>query len=162
MSQQVNHTETYTIKDLADEFHVTARTLRHYEQEGLISPAREGTARVYSTGDRARLAWILRGKRVGFSLAEIAEMLALYDLGDGREKQRKVTLQKCRTRITALEAQRNDIDATIRELAGFVALLDRIEYDATSKEWVDPNTGDAARHHLVQVTRHGAILNSAK
>lgn len=162
MPQHSGDQDTFTIKDLADEFHVTARTLRHYEQEGLISPAREGTARVYSSGDRARLAWILRGKRVGFSLAEISEMLALYDLGDGRETQRQVTLQKCRTRITALEAQRDDIDATIRELSGFVSLLDRIEYDAKSREWVDPSTGDAARHHLVQVTRHGAVLNSAK
>ena len=69
----------YSIGEMCDEFGVTARALRFYEDEGLIAPERRGHARLYSERDRARLAWILRGKRVGFSLAEIREMLDLYD-----------------------------------------------------------------------------------
>ena len=75
---------TYTITQLCDEFGVTARALRFYEDEGLISPQRIGLSRVYSWRDRARLAWILRGKRVGFSLSDIREMIDLYDVDDDR------------------------------------------------------------------------------
>jgi DNA-binding transcriptional MerR regulator len=115
--------ETYTISDLSEEFDVTARALRFYEDEGLIAPERRGTARIYSHRDRARLAWILRGKRVGFSLGEIKEMIDLYDVGDGRRVQRQVTLERCLDRIRLLENQKHDIDAHIAELQQFVALL---------------------------------------
>ena len=115
----------FTITDMAAEFGVTPRALRFYEDEGLIAPDRRGTARIYSHRDRARLAWILRGKRVGFSLAEIREMIDLYDIGDGRNTQRAVTVARCRARIEALEAQKRDIDAAIAELDQFVQLLDQ-------------------------------------
>lgn len=115
--------DAFSISDLCAEFGVTPRALRFYEDEGLISPERRGTQRIYSHADRARLAWILRGKRVGFSLAEIKEMIDLYDVGEGRRVQKQVTLERCRDRIELLENQKRDIDAHIAELQQFVELL---------------------------------------
>src|ERR1044072_8118716 len=115
--------EHFSISDLCSEFGVTARALRFYEDEGLIGPERRGTQRIYSHRDRARLAWILRGKRVGFSLGKIKEMIDLYDIGDGRKVQRQVTLERCLDRIRLLENQKHDIDAHIAELNQFVDML---------------------------------------
>ena len=114
----------YAIGAMCEDFAVTARALRFYEDEQLIAPERRGTQRLYSDRDRARLAWILRGKRVGFSLSEIREMLDLYDLGDQRQTQRIVTLERCRARIETLQRQREDIDATIAELHEFIGVLE--------------------------------------
>jgi DNA-binding transcriptional MerR regulator len=122
--EAVREDETFTITDLAAEFGVTPRAIRFYEGEGLIEPARQGQNRVYSRRDRARLAWILRGKNVGFSLAEIKEILDLYHAGDGRVRQRERTLELCRRQIGVLTNQRNDIDATLAELQEFVAVVE--------------------------------------
>ena len=117
----------YSISDLSAEFDVTARALRFYEDEGLIAPARHGLTRVYSKRDRARLAWIVRAKNVGFSLGEIKELIDLYDLNDGRVEQRRVTVARCRERIDQLSAQRADIDAAIAELTQFVEQIEVLD-----------------------------------
>lgn len=120
MLQQKTH---HSIGELCDEFGVTARALRFYEDEELISPERRGTQRLYTDRDRARLAWILRGKRVGLSLAEIKELLDLYDIGDGRRMQRLKTVEICQARVDKMKQQQVDIEATIKELESFIDLV---------------------------------------
>jgi DNA-binding transcriptional MerR regulator len=119
----LQHKTHYSIGELCDEFDVTARALRFYEDEALIAPERRGTQRLYTDRDRARLAWILRGKRVGLSHDDIKDMLDLYDVGDGRETQRLKTIERCQGQVDRLKRQRVDIDATIKELDEFIALL---------------------------------------
>ena len=108
--------QVFTIRDLAREFEVTARTLRFYEEKELLSPERQGQERLYSRRDRARLKLVLMGKRVGFSLEEIRSMLDLYDLGDGRVTQLKVTYARFNERIERLKQQRAEIDEAIEAM----------------------------------------------
>jgi DNA-binding transcriptional MerR regulator len=116
----------FTIGEMCAEFGVTGRALRFYEDEALLSPERRGTQRLYSARDRARLAWILRGRRVGLSLADIKELLDLYDLGDNRRTQRLKTIERCGEQVAKLKRQRIDIDATIAELEEFIATVTRL------------------------------------
>ncbi|GGF44746.1 hypothetical protein GCM10007301_00330 [Azorhizobium oxalatiphilum] len=106
--------DVYTIGDLAREFGVTLRALRFYEDKGLLSPRREGLARLYSPSDRERLTVILKGKRLGFTLAEIRALVAAHEGHGGRDLA--LTRERCMTQLSQLERQRADIDAAIAEL----------------------------------------------
>lgn len=108
---------THSIRDLAREFDVTTRTIRFYEDEGLISPARRGQTRLFSPRDRVRLKLILRGKRLGFSIGEIREIIDLYDAAPGEFGQLRFFLGKIAQRRAMLEQQRADIAETLEELA---------------------------------------------
>jgi len=108
---------TFSIADLAREFDVTTRTIRFYEAEGLIAPSRRGQHRIFSPRDRVRLRLILRGKRLGFSLGEIRDIIDLYDRAPGEAGQLRFFLGKIRERRAELELQRTDIAETLAELA---------------------------------------------
>lgn len=105
---------TYSIRHLCREFGATARALRFYEDKGLLTPARKGQTRVYDARDRARLKLILRGRRIGFTLQEIQEMLDLYDRKDHNAHQMAVALRRHRAQIEALKQQRDDIEGAIQ------------------------------------------------
>lgn len=109
--------EIFTIRELTKEFAISARTLRFYEEKGLIAPRRNGQGRLYSRRDRARLKYVLMGKAVGFSLEEVRQMLDLYDLGDGRVTQLRVALGKFKERIGRLQRQKSEIERAIVELS---------------------------------------------
>lgn len=109
---------SYSIGDLAAAFDITPRSIRFYEDEGLLSPERAGLTRIYSHRDRARLALICRGKRLGFSLAEIREFLDLYDREHGQVGQMSYFLGRARARRAALETQLVDVQQTIEDLKG--------------------------------------------
>lgn len=111
-------TETFGIADLAREFDVTTRTIRFYEDRGLIEPARDGQRRIYTPRDRVRLRLIMRGKRLGFSLDEIREMIDLYDVGPGEIAQLRLFIAKIRERRDLLEQQKQDIAVLLAEMDG--------------------------------------------
>ncbi len=106
----------YSIGDLAGEFAISPRAIRFYEDQGLLRPQRIGGNRVYNHGDRARLILVLRGKRLGFSLADIKELLELYSLDPDHVEQLRAALAKGRQRIAELERQRAEITETLNEL----------------------------------------------
>ena len=105
-----------TIREMCDAFDVTPRTLRFYEQKELLFPRREGQKRLYARRDRARLKLILRGKRFGFSLEEIRQLLGLYDAGDRQLAQLSATYEIARARLAEMERERALLDQTIAEL----------------------------------------------
>jgi len=107
---------TWTIADLAAEYDVTLRTIRHYEELGLLSPERRGTSRVFHNRDRVRLALILRGKRLGFSLDQIARIVNMYDEQPGETGQLEYLLDQIDVRRRELEQRRLDIEETLAEL----------------------------------------------
>lgn len=140
----------YTVPELAAAFAVTPRALRFYETKGLLTPRRAGNRRVYDRRDRGRLQLILRGKRLGFSLAEIREYLELYDADAGQTRQIKRLEKLVNTHITDLERQRAALEMTLDEL---VEIRDQVQeemrkrgirpaYDATRRTTppTPPNT----------------------
>ena len=106
----------WTVGELARELGVTPRTIRFYEDRGLILPGRAGTTRVYAPRDRARLILILRGKQLGFSLREIREYLDLYDADPAHAGQTRLLLDKVRVRVAQLDDQKAALDETLAEL----------------------------------------------
>lgn len=116
-------TKVTRIGDLAEQFGVTLRALRFYEDKGLINPERNGTTRLYSYRDRARLKLILLGRKVGFSLRDVKQMLDLYDPSEANATQLKVTLDKTRKQHDKLIAQRNAIDDAINELRNLMTTV---------------------------------------
>ncbi|MBL8893685.1 MAG: MerR family DNA-binding transcriptional regulator [Rhizobiales bacterium] len=125
-ADKANRDRTYSITELCREFNVTPRTLRFYEQKGLLAPARRGWTRLFSYRDRARLQLILRGKKVGFSLEEIKEMLELYNLKDGQLTQLRVAATKFRERREALQQQRVEVEEAMEELEKTISLIDSL------------------------------------
>lgn len=111
--------QTYSISDLAKEFEVTARTIRHYEDQGLLNPVREGMNRVFSNRDRVRLKLALRGKRLGFSLSEIRDLFTLYDMAKDEDAQIDAFLARLEKRRALLEQQREDIEVMLGEINFF-------------------------------------------
>lgn len=119
-------TATYNITDLAREFAVTTRTIRHYEDQGLLNPTRQGVNRVFSTRDRVRLKLALRGKRLGFTLQEIKELFDLYDLSQDEGHQLEAFLAKLEKRKALLEQQREDIEVMLNEVEFFTVQCRRL------------------------------------
>lgn len=109
----------YTIRQLMDEFGVTARTLRHYEELGLLQPARHGTVRSYSARDRARLKVALRSKRLGFTLQEIRELFELYDTAGAEGQRLETFVARLDRKRAVLEQQREDLDIMLNEIRFF-------------------------------------------
>lgn len=107
---------TWTITELAREYGVTLRTIRFYEEQGLLSPERRGTQRIFHAGDHVRLGLVLRGKRLGFPLDEIKTIIGMYDAEPGEAGQLRYLLDQIEARRAELEQRRRDIDETLAEL----------------------------------------------
>lgn len=127
--------ELFTVNQLAEELEITPRALRFYEAKGLLAPRRVGTTRVYTKRDRGRLVLILRGKRLGFSLAEIGEYLKLYDVDPNHVGQLRLLRDRVRHRLADLERQRRDLEATVGELRD----IERQVLAALRERGVDPD-----------------------
>lgn len=121
--------EEYSISDLAQEFGVTTRTIRYYEDQGLLTPRRNGAVRVFSARDRARMKLAIRSKRLGLSLAEIAELFELYDLSQSQPGQLEAFLGMLERRRAWLERQREDIDIMLNEIHFFSDQCQRLLKD---------------------------------
>ncbi|MRU15059.1 MerR family DNA-binding transcriptional regulator [Roseovarius sp. A21] len=112
----MTHETTMTIREMCDAFGVTPRTLRFYESKELLFPIREGQKRLFTKRDRARLKLILRGKRFGFSLEEIRQLLDLYDKGDQQLTQLTQSYEIAQERLVDLERQRDELEGAIADL----------------------------------------------
>ena len=118
---------SYTISELSDQFDISTRTIRFYEDQGLIAPRRDGTRRIYTERDRVRLKLILRAKRIGFSLSEIRETLALYDSESGEVAQMRYVLDVIHNHRQTLNQQMEDIRQVLEDMSQVERrILDRI------------------------------------
>ncbi len=108
--------DTKTIRQMVETYGVTARTLRFYESKELLSPIRDGQKRLFTRRDEARLKLILRGKRFGFALEEIRQLLDLYDMGDQQQTQLRATYELGQRHLAALKAKRAELDEAITDL----------------------------------------------
>jgi DNA-binding transcriptional MerR regulator len=106
----------YSIRELSQEFDVTTRTLRFYEEKGLLSPSRSGQNRAYSAADRARLILILRGKTLGLSLTQSADLIAMYDPASNNKKQLDTLIEKIQSRRHQLQTQKQELERMIIDL----------------------------------------------
>lgn len=126
--------DVLTIREMCEAFEVTPRALRFYEAKELLFPMRHGQRRLYSRRDRVRLTLILRGKRFGFSLEQIRQLLDLYDAGDAGVAQLTEVLGAARARLAEMQRQRSDLDRTIAELSDQIAVgeanLERLSQSA--------------------------------
>ncbi len=118
--------DVMTIREMCDAFDVTPRTLRFYESKELLSPLREGQKRLFTRRDRGRLKLILRGKRFGFSLEDIRQLLDLYDMGDQQHTQTSKSVELARARLAEMKQQRAELDTTIAELSEQIALGEQL------------------------------------
>jgi len=123
----------FTVTQLCREFDVTPRALRFYESKGLLHPSRQDTRRRFGNRDRARLALILRGKRFGFSLAEIGELLDLYDAGDSQVTQLTRTIETAEQRLLEMRRQREELEVGISELQEQLQLVRNILEEKKAK-----------------------------
>ncbi len=113
---QASRDDLYTIGQLARELGVTTRTIRFYEDEGLIAPARRGGQRIYGSRERTRLKLVLRGRRLGFPLSDIAEIINLYDAAPGESGQLETLIARIEERRVELLAKRQDIETSLADL----------------------------------------------
>lgn len=118
--------DTMTIRQMCDSFQVTPRTLRFYESKELLAPQRVGQKRLFTRRDRARLKLILRGKRFGFSLEEIRQLLDLYDTGDQQYTQMRRTRELAEKRMQDMQRQRDELDSAISDLRAQMDWVDNM------------------------------------
>jgi len=130
--EKVDRSKTWSISEMCRDFEVTPRTLRFYEQKEMLTPARKGWTRIFNYRDRARVKLILRGKRAGFALDEIKEMLDLYNLRNGNRKQLELASEKMKDRLDALKEQQTEIEEAIVDLKQTVKVVDGMLKEKTS------------------------------
>ena len=130
--EKLDRDQTWSISEMCRDFDVTPRTLRFYEQKGMLTPARKGWTRIFNYRDRARVKLILRGKRAGFALDEIKEMLDLYNLRNGNREQLELTSKKMKERLVALKEQQVEVEEAIVDLNQTVKLVDGMLKEKTT------------------------------
>jgi len=153
---------TYSITQLAEEFGLTTRAIRFYEDKSLLKPERQGQTRIYHPRDRARLILIVRGKNVGLALSEIKEILSLYDLRDGCETQNRVAIDKFRRRIASLEQQRNEIELQISTLKDSCSNLEHQLEGQIAESLMTKPTGETKKRLKASVSKMASASAAAE